>query len=83
MQLFTYDTVKRYLTPKEGEKPRIPFPIAPVAGASAGVCSTLIMYPLELLKTRLTIQVSNSSSDFSSFAHYSLIVTVLLIEVLS
>ncbi|CAM6127805.1 unnamed protein product [Calypogeia fissa] len=56
IELFTYDTVKKYLTPKEGEKPRIPFPIAPVAGASAGVCSTLIMYPLELLKTRLTIQ---------------------------
>ncbi|KAL3701264.1 hypothetical protein R1sor_019286 [Riccia sorocarpa] len=56
IELFAYDTVKKFLISKEGEKPRIPFPIAPVAGATAGVCSTLVMYPLELLKTRLTIQ---------------------------
>ncbi|KAG6548617.1 hypothetical protein Mapa_010106 [Marchantia paleacea] len=56
IELFAYDTVKKFLTAKEGGKDKIPFPIAPVAGATAGVCSTLVMYPLELLKTRLTIQ---------------------------
>lgn len=57
-QLFVFDTVKKVLTSKDGEKAKIPFPISTVAGATAGVCSTLVMYPLELLKTRLTIQVS-------------------------
>ncbi|GBG86998.1 hypothetical protein CBR_g44453 [Chara braunii] len=55
IELFAYDTVKKILAPP-GMPPQIPFPIAPVAGASAGVCSTLCTYPLELLKTRLTVQ---------------------------
>ncbi|KAG0628181.1 hypothetical protein M758_1G007000 [Ceratodon purpureus] len=31
-------------------------PVSPIAGSCAGISSTLVMYPLELLKTRLTIQ---------------------------
>lgn len=56
-QLFAYDTVKNLLTPKPGEQSFLPVPPSTIAGASAGVCSTLTMYPLELLKTRLTVEV--------------------------
>jgi solute carrier family 25 phosphate transporter 23/24/25/41 len=49
------------LTPKDGEPAKVPFPISSVAGAVAGFSSTLCVYPLELLKTRLTIQVRGSS----------------------
>ncbi|RRT32907.1 hypothetical protein B296_00041248 [Ensete ventricosum] len=54
--LFAYDTAKKALTPKDGEQPILPIPPSLVAGAVAGVSSTLCTYPLELLKTRLTIQ---------------------------
>lgn len=57
MQLFAYDTVKKQLSPKPGEQPKIPVPASLVAGAVAGVSSTLFTYPLELVKTRITIQV--------------------------
>lgn len=56
IELFAYDTVKKILTPKPGEDPIVPFPASSVAGAIAGVTSTLCTYPLELLKTRLTVQ---------------------------
>ncbi|KAF8400665.1 hypothetical protein HHK36_013965 [Tetracentron sinense] len=56
IELFAYDTVKKCLTPKPGDHPKFPFPASPIAGAFAGVSSTLCTYPLELLKTRLTIQ---------------------------
>ncbi|XP_002973709.2 adenine nucleotide transporter BT1, chloroplastic/mitochondrial [Selaginella moellendorffii] len=58
IELFAYDTVKKVLQPKEGEAPRIsfPLPVPTIAGAAAGVCSTVLTYPLELLKTRLTVQ---------------------------
>ena len=59
LQLFVYDTVNKNLSSKPGEQPKLPIPPSLVAGASAGVTSTLVTYPLELLKTRLTIQVSN------------------------
>lgn len=58
MQLFAYDTVNKSLSPQPGEEPKIPIPPSLVAGACAGVSSTLVTYPLELLKTRLTIQVT-------------------------
>ncbi|PNT66124.1 adenine nucleotide transporter BT1, chloroplastic/amyloplastic/mitochondrial [Brachypodium distachyon] len=53
---FTYDTAKKHLTPKAGEPPKIPIPTPLIAGALAGVASTLCTYPMELVKTRLTIQ---------------------------
>lgn len=56
IELFAYDTVKTYLTPKNGEPSSLPVPPSTIAGATAGVCSTLTMYPLELLKTRLTVE---------------------------
>lgn len=67
IELFAYDTVKRLLTPRGGEPSRIPLPISSVAGASAGVCSTLCTYPLELLKTRLTIQRGVYNNIFDAF----------------
>lgn len=68
MQLFAFDTVKRTLTPKDGSPPNLPggLPVATVAGASAGLASTLCTYPLELLKTRLTIQVSCTTSGLKN-----------------
>ncbi|OIV99919.1 hypothetical protein TanjilG_26257 [Lupinus angustifolius] len=56
IELFAYDTVKKQLSPKPGEQPKIPIPESLVAGAVAGVSSTLFTYPLELLKTRITVQ---------------------------
>ncbi|XP_010250059.1 PREDICTED: adenine nucleotide transporter BT1, chloroplastic/mitochondrial [Nelumbo nucifera] len=56
IELFAYDTVKKHLSPKPGEQPKLPVPASLVAGACAGISSTLLTYPLELLKTRLTIQ---------------------------
>jgi solute carrier family 25 (mitochondrial phosphate transporter), member 23/24/25/41 len=57
LQLFTFDTVYEMLSPKEEEPPKLPVPSSLVAGAMAGVISTLCTYPLELIKTRLTVQV--------------------------
>ncbi|KQK07274.1 adenine nucleotide transporter BT1, chloroplastic/mitochondrial [Brachypodium distachyon] len=56
IELFAFDTAKKFLTPKSGEEQKIPIPPSLVAGAFAGVSSTLCTYPLELIKTRLTIQ---------------------------
>ncbi|KAI4316312.1 hypothetical protein L6164_024303 [Bauhinia variegata] len=56
IELFAYDTVNKKLSPKPGEQPKIPIPASLIAGASAGVSSTILTYPLELVKTRLTIQ---------------------------
>ncbi|GFZ20899.1 mitochondrial substrate carrier family protein [Actinidia rufa] len=56
IELFAYDTVKKHLTPKPGVQPLLPIPASPIAGAIAGISSTLCTYPLELLKTRLTVQ---------------------------
>nr|CAB3449259.1 unnamed protein product [Digitaria exilis] len=53
---FTYDTAKKFLTPKADEPPKIPIPTPLVAGALAGVASTLCTYPMELIKTRVTIE---------------------------
>ncbi|TVU17321.1 hypothetical protein EJB05_33345 [Eragrostis curvula] len=56
IELFAFDTANKFLTPKSGEDKKIPIPPSLVAGAFAGVSSTLCTYPLELIKTRLTIQ---------------------------
>ncbi|XP_039142765.1 adenine nucleotide transporter BT1, chloroplastic/mitochondrial-like [Dioscorea cayenensis subsp. rotundata] len=56
IELFAFDTVNKVLSPKDGEPAKMPVPSSLVAGAIAGVSSTLSTYPLELLKTRLTIQ---------------------------
>ncbi|XVE71437.1 hypothetical protein DITRI_Ditri10aG0149900 [Diplodiscus trichospermus] len=56
IELFTYETVKKQLTPESGERPKLPLPASFIAGAAAGVSSTLCTYPLELLKTRLTVK---------------------------
>ncbi|KAK4480155.1 hypothetical protein RD792_013214 [Penstemon davidsonii] len=56
IELFVYDTVNKNLSPKLGKQPKFPIPPSLIAGACAGVTSTLLTYPLELLKTRLTIQ---------------------------
>ncbi|KAL5771357.1 hypothetical protein ACOSP7_015511 [Xanthoceras sorbifolium] len=67
IELFAYDTVKKHLTPKPGEQPKLPFPASSIAGAVAGVSSTLCMYPLELLKTRLTIQRGSYKNLLDAF----------------
>ncbi|KAE9586965.1 hypothetical protein Lal_00004593 [Lupinus albus] len=56
IELFAYDTVNKNLSAKPGEQPKLPIPASLIAGACAGVSSTICTYPLELLKTRLTIQ---------------------------
>ncbi|XP_074280520.1 adenine nucleotide transporter BT1, chloroplastic/mitochondrial-like [Silene latifolia] len=56
IELFIYDTVNKKLSPKAGEQPKIPISPSFIAGACAGVSSTILTYPLELVKTRLTIQ---------------------------
>uniref|UniRef100_A0A2P2QLU1 ADP ATP carrier protein n=1 Tax=Rhizophora mucronata TaxID=61149 RepID=A0A2P2QLU1_RHIMU len=56
IELFAYDTVNKNLSPKPGEEPKLPIPASLIAGACAGVSSTLCTYPLELVKTRLTIE---------------------------
>lgn len=56
IELFAYDTVNKCLSAKPGEQPKVPIPPSLIAGACAGVSSTICTYPLELVKTRLTIQ---------------------------
>jgi hypothetical protein len=63
-QHFTYDTAKKFLTPKGDEPPKVPIPTPLVAGAMAGVASTLCTYPMELIKTRVTIEVSQTRNHF-------------------
>lgn len=67
IELFAYDTVNKTLSPKPGEQPKLPIPASLVAGACAGVSSTLVTYPLELLKTRLTIQRDAYDGLFDAF----------------
>ncbi|XP_027070785.1 adenine nucleotide transporter BT1, chloroplastic/mitochondrial-like [Coffea arabica] len=67
IELFAYDTVKKQLTPKTGEEPKQPIPASLIAGAVAGISSTLVTYPLELLKTRLTVQRGVYKSFLDAF----------------
>ncbi|KAM6547947.1 hypothetical protein CsatB_019623 [Cannabis sativa] len=52
---------------KLGEQAKHPIPPSLIAGACAGVSSTLCTYPLELLKTRLTIQRGVYDGLFDAF----------------
>ncbi|CAH9090374.1 unnamed protein product [Cuscuta epithymum] len=67
IELFAYDTVKKNLSPKLGEQPKLRVPASLIAGACAGVSSTLLTYPLELVKTRLTIQRGVYEGLFDAF----------------
>ncbi|KAH6761407.1 Mitochondrial substrate carrier family protein [Perilla frutescens var. hirtella] len=67
IELFVYDTVNKNLSSKPGEQPKLPFPPSLIAGACAGVSSTLVTYPLELVKTRLTIQREVYNGVFDAF----------------
>ncbi|XP_030951440.1 adenine nucleotide transporter BT1, chloroplastic/mitochondrial [Quercus lobata] len=67
IELFAYDTVNKNLSPKPGEQPKLPIPASLVAGACAGVSSTICTYPLELLKTRLTIERGVYNGLFDAF----------------
>ncbi|MED6219147.1 Adenine nucleotide transporter bt1, chloroplastic/mitochondrial [Stylosanthes scabra] len=67
IELFAYDTVNKNLSPKPGEQPKVPIPPSLIAGACAGVSSTICTYPLELVKTRLTIQRGVYNGLFDAF----------------
>ncbi|CAI5458751.1 unnamed protein product [Closterium sp. Yama58-4] len=67
VELATYDTVKKLLTPADGGKPIIPIPPSSIAGSAAGVAACCLMYPLELVKTRLTIQPGEYRSILHAF----------------
>ncbi|KAK3409945.1 hypothetical protein EUGRSUZ_J02015 [Eucalyptus grandis] len=66
-QLFAYDTVNKQLSHKPGEQPKLPLPASLVAGACAGVSSTIYTYPLELVKIRLTVQRGVYDGMFDAF----------------
>jgi len=65
IELFAFDTAKKFLTPKADESPKTFLPPSLIAGALAGVSSTLCTYPLELIKTRLTIE----KDVYNNFLH--------------
>ncbi|XP_047328956.1 adenine nucleotide transporter BT1, chloroplastic/mitochondrial [Impatiens glandulifera] len=67
IELFIYDTVNKNLSPKPDQQQKLRIPASFIAGACAGVSSTLITYPLELLKTRLTIQRGVYDGLFDAF----------------
>lgn len=67
IELFAYDTVNKHLSSKTDEERKLPIPASLIAGACAGVSSTLITYPLELVKTRLTIQRGVYDGLFDAF----------------
>ncbi|KAM5547880.1 adenine nucleotide transporter BT1, chloroplastic/mitochondrial [Rosa sericea] len=67
IELFVFDMVNKYLS-RPGEELKIPIPASSIAGALAGFSSTLCTYPLELLKTRLTVQRGVYKNFFDAFS---------------
>ncbi|CAH2077232.1 unnamed protein product [Thlaspi arvense] len=67
VELFVFETVNKKLSPENGEQSKIPIPASLLAGACAGVSQTLLTYPLELIKTRLTIQRGVYKGIFDAF----------------
>lgn len=67
VELFVFETVNKKLSPEHGEQSKIPIPASLLAGACAGVSQTLLTYPLELVKTRLTIQRGVYKGIFDAF----------------
>ncbi|CAA7025432.1 unnamed protein product [Microthlaspi erraticum] len=67
VELFVFETVNKKLSPENGEQSKIPIPASLLAGACAGVSQTLLTYPLELVKTRLTIQRGVYKGIFDAF----------------
>jgi solute carrier family 25 (mitochondrial phosphate transporter), member 23/24/25/41 len=65
LQHFTNDTIKKFLTPMTDEQPKVPIPTLLVVGALAGVASTLCTYPVEVIKTRITIEVKTTPPNSS------------------
>ncbi|CAN1169232.1 Adenine nucleotide transporter BT1, chloroplastic/mitochondrial [Linum perenne] len=81
IELFAYDTVNKKLSPGPGEQAKLPIPASLIAGACAGVTSTLCTYPLELVKTRLTIQVQMNNrvlniinTSYRCSVHYAIVI---------
>ena len=61
IELFAFDSIRRMLTDDETGESRaklngLVLPPASVAGACAGLSSTIVTYPMEVLKTRLTVE---------------------------
>lgn len=52
VQLFAYETYKRIL---KGKRKELPVPARLAAGACAGMTSTLVTYPLDVLRLRLAV----------------------------
>ncbi|XP_004288810.1 PREDICTED: adenine nucleotide transporter BT1, chloroplastic/mitochondrial-like [Fragaria vesca subsp. vesca] len=67
IELFVFDMVNKYLT-RPGEELKVPIPASSIAGALAGFSSTLCTYPLELLKTRFTVQRGVYNNFFDAFS---------------
>jgi Mitochondrial carrier protein len=69
--LFTITTmsapdVKRMLSNLKGLTVALPFRYQFAAGAIAGVTEILVMYPLDVVKTRFQLQVKGTGEQYSS-----------------
>ena len=62
IELFAFDTMRKLLVDEKGDsKLPVPLPPASVAGACAGLSSTCVCYPMEVVKTRLTVEAGKYS----------------------